>query len=135
MLRKSLLSLALQKVISLVFHSVYSEGSKLLSCYFHTVKNHTAGVAENNLERINERMAASTYFKFWFFAQLKPLVSNPLVTLHPEGEWSTEHDVLISYSAVPEFQSSAWDWIGLFKVTLLPRDSLTKMVNMTGGGS
>ncbi|XP_005502061.2 inositol polyphosphate 5-phosphatase K isoform X2 [Columba livia] len=51
-----------------------------------------------------------------FGLELKPLVSNPLVTLHPEGEWSTEHDVLISYSAVPEFQSSAWDWIGLFKV-------------------
>lgn len=63
-----LLSLALQKVIGLVFHSVYSEGSKLLSCYFHTVKNHTAGVAENNLERINERMAALAYFKFWVFA-------------------------------------------------------------------
>ncbi|XP_071673211.1 inositol polyphosphate 5-phosphatase K isoform X2 [Patagioenas fasciata] len=51
-----------------------------------------------------------------FGLELKPLVSDPLVTLHPEGEWSAEHDVLISYSAVPEFQSSAWDWIGLFKV-------------------
>ncbi|XP_065503397.1 inositol polyphosphate 5-phosphatase K isoform X1 [Caloenas nicobarica] len=51
-----------------------------------------------------------------FGLELKPLVSDPLVTLHPEGEWGTEHDVLISYSAVPEFQSSAWDWIGLFKV-------------------
>lgn len=62
-------------------------------------------------------------------------MSDPLVMLHPEGEWSTEHDVLISYSAVPEFQSSAWDWIGLFKVTLPHRGSLTKMVNMTGVGS
>ncbi|XP_057255471.1 inositol polyphosphate 5-phosphatase K isoform X2 [Pezoporus wallicus] len=52
-----------------------------------------------------------------FGLELKPLVSEPLVTLSPEGEWSAEHDVLINYSAVPEFPSSAWDWIGLFKVT------------------
>lgn len=52
-----------------------------------------------------------------FGLELKPLVSDPLVTLNPEGEWSAEHDVLINYSAVPEFPSSAWDWIGLFKVT------------------
>ncbi|XP_035756572.1 inositol polyphosphate 5-phosphatase K isoform X2 [Egretta garzetta] len=51
-----------------------------------------------------------------FVLELKPLLSDPLVTLNPEGEWSAEHDVLISYSAVPEFPSSAWDWIGLFKV-------------------
>ncbi|XP_068010734.1 inositol polyphosphate 5-phosphatase K isoform X2 [Melanerpes formicivorus] len=52
-----------------------------------------------------------------FGLELKPLLSEPLVTLSPEGEWSAEHDVLINYSAVPEFPSSAWDWIGLFKVT------------------
>ncbi|XP_074701005.1 inositol polyphosphate 5-phosphatase K isoform X1 [Strix aluco] len=51
-----------------------------------------------------------------FGLELKPLLSHPLVTLNPEGEWSAEHDVLISYSAVPELPSSAWDWIGLFKV-------------------
>ncbi|XP_068271995.1 inositol polyphosphate 5-phosphatase K isoform X3 [Nyctibius grandis] len=51
-----------------------------------------------------------------FGLELKPLLSDPLVTLSPEGEWNAEHDVLISYSAVPEFPSSAWDWIGLFKV-------------------
>ncbi|XP_075024870.1 inositol polyphosphate 5-phosphatase K isoform X3 [Calonectris borealis] len=51
-----------------------------------------------------------------FGLELKPLLSDPLVTLNPEGEWSAEHDVLINYSAVPEFPSSAWDWIGLFKV-------------------
>ncbi|XP_069647390.1 inositol polyphosphate 5-phosphatase K isoform X2 [Haliaeetus albicilla] len=51
-----------------------------------------------------------------FGLELKPLLSDPLITLNPEGEWSAEHDVLISYSAVPEFPSSAWDWIGLFKV-------------------
>ncbi|XP_025961379.2 inositol polyphosphate 5-phosphatase K isoform X2 [Dromaius novaehollandiae] len=52
-----------------------------------------------------------------FGLEMKPLLSIPSVTLNPEGEWSAEHDVLISYSAVPEFPSSAWDWIGLFKVT------------------
>ncbi|XP_009674199.2 inositol polyphosphate 5-phosphatase K isoform X2 [Struthio camelus] len=52
-----------------------------------------------------------------FGLEMKPLLSVPFVTLNPEGEWSAEHDVLISYSAVPEFPSSAWDWIGLFKVT------------------
>ncbi|KFU86367.1 Inositol polyphosphate 5-phosphatase K, partial [Chaetura pelagica] len=52
-----------------------------------------------------------------FMLEMKPLVSEPLVTLNPEGVWSAERDVLINYSAVPDFPSSAWDWIGLFKVT------------------
>ncbi|KAM4760201.1 inositol polyphosphate 5-phosphatase K isoform 1-T1 [Cyanocitta cristata] len=52
-----------------------------------------------------------------FKLEMKPLVSDPLVTLSPEGEWSAEHDVFIRYSTVPEFPSSAWDWIGLFQVT------------------
>ncbi|RLV89138.1 hypothetical protein DV515_00015032 [Chloebia gouldiae] len=52
-----------------------------------------------------------------FTLEMKPLVSDPLVVLNPEGEWSAEHDVLIRYSAAPELPSSAWDWIGLFQVT------------------
>ncbi|XP_021406696.1 inositol polyphosphate 5-phosphatase K isoform X2 [Lonchura striata] len=52
-----------------------------------------------------------------FTLEMKPLVSDPMVMLHPEGEWSAEHDVLIRYSAAPELPSSAWDWIGLFQVT------------------
>ncbi|NXO38013.1 INP5K phosphatase, partial [Locustella ochotensis] len=52
-----------------------------------------------------------------FKLEMKPLVSDPLVTLSAEGEWSAEHDVLIRYSAVREFPNSAWDWIGLFQVT------------------
>ncbi|XP_033374808.1 inositol polyphosphate 5-phosphatase K isoform X3 [Parus major] len=51
-----------------------------------------------------------------FKLEMKPLVSDPLVMLNPEGEWSAEHDVLIRYSAVPEFPSSSWDWIGLFQI-------------------
>lgn len=49
---------------------------------------------------------------------MKPLVSDPLVVLSPEGEWSAEHDVLLRYSAAPELPCSAWDWIGLFQVML-----------------
>ncbi|NWV90621.1 INP5K phosphatase, partial [Machaerirhynchus nigripectus] len=53
-----------------------------------------------------------------FKLEMKPLVSDPLVMLSPEGEWSAEqHDVYVRYSAVPEFPRSAWDWIGLFQVT------------------
>ncbi|XP_069471521.1 inositol polyphosphate 5-phosphatase K isoform X2 [Ambystoma mexicanum] len=51
-----------------------------------------------------------------FTVQLKPLVSTPLVTLRPEGEWNADSDGLISYSLTPEFPSSTWDWIGLYKV-------------------
>ncbi|NWW78864.1 INP5K phosphatase, partial [Climacteris rufus] len=51
-----------------------------------------------------------------FTLEMKPLFSDPLITLNPEGEWSPDHDVLIHYTAVPEFHSSAWDWIGLFQV-------------------
>lgn len=60
---------------------------------------------------------------------MKPLVSDPLVTLNAEGEWSAEHDVLIRYSAGPEFPSSAWDWIGLFQV-LLPHPASSPEVGM-----
>ncbi|NWX32509.1 INP5K phosphatase, partial [Notiomystis cincta] len=51
-----------------------------------------------------------------FVLEMKPLVSDPLVVLNPEGEWKAERDVIIRYSTVPEFPSSAWDWIGLFQV-------------------
>ncbi|XP_071431217.1 inositol polyphosphate 5-phosphatase K isoform X3 [Pithys albifrons albifrons] len=52
-----------------------------------------------------------------FGLELKPLLLVPLVVLNPEGEWSADGDVTIRYSAGPEFPSSAWDWIGLFKVS------------------
>ena len=34
----------------------------------------------------------------------------------PEGLWTMENNMLISYSLTPEFLRSAWDWIGLYKV-------------------
>uniref|UniRef100_A0A8C4LNU1 Inositol polyphosphate 5-phosphatase K n=1 Tax=Equus asinus TaxID=9793 RepID=A0A8C4LNU1_EQUAS len=53
-----------------------------------------------------------------FDLELKPLVSAPLITLMPEGLWTMENNMLISYSLTPEFLRSAWDWIGLYKVGL-----------------
>ncbi|XP_036124561.1 inositol polyphosphate 5-phosphatase K isoform X1 [Molossus molossus] len=53
-----------------------------------------------------------------FDLELKPLVSVPLITLMPEGQWTMENDMLISYSSTPDFPSSPWDWIGLYKVGL-----------------
>ncbi|KAM4648362.1 inositol polyphosphate 5-phosphatase K isoform 4-T4 [Amazona ochrocephala] len=74
-------------------------------------------IADYGIHFVRESINNKRYNLLWEKDQLKPLVSEPLVTLSPEGEWSAEHDVLINYSAVPEFPSSAWDWIGLFKVT------------------
>ncbi|KAI5268629.1 inositol polyphosphate 5-phosphatase K isoform X4 [Manis pentadactyla] len=53
-----------------------------------------------------------------FDLELKPLVSAPLITLLPEGLWTMEDDMLISYSLSADFLSSPWDWIGLYKVGL-----------------
>ncbi|XP_027965033.1 inositol polyphosphate 5-phosphatase K isoform X5 [Eumetopias jubatus] len=53
-----------------------------------------------------------------FDLELKPLASAPLITLIPEGLWTMENDMLISYSLTPDFLSSPWDWIGLYKVGL-----------------
>ncbi|XP_024420524.2 inositol polyphosphate 5-phosphatase K isoform X1 [Desmodus rotundus] len=53
-----------------------------------------------------------------FDLELKPLVSVPLITLMPEGLWTMENDMLVSYTLTPDFPSSPWDWIGLYKVGL-----------------
>ncbi|XP_039108709.1 inositol polyphosphate 5-phosphatase K isoform X2 [Hyaena hyaena] len=53
-----------------------------------------------------------------FDLELMPLVTAPLITLIPEGLWTMENDMLISYSLTPDFLSSPWDWIGLYKVGL-----------------
>lgn len=50
---------------------------------------------------------------------MRPLMSVPLVVLRPMGEWSAGQDATVSYSTVPEFPGSAWDWIALYKVTML----------------
>lgn len=57
---------------------------------------------------------------------MKPQASTPLVLLHPVGSWSAGQDATVGYSPAPEFPSSAWDWIGLYKVTLPQRCSFRK---------
>ncbi|XP_060612907.2 inositol polyphosphate 5-phosphatase K isoform X2 [Anolis sagrei] len=52
-----------------------------------------------------------------FELEMKTLVSDPLVKIRPVGNWTAEQDAMVSYSTAPDFQSSAWDWIGLYKVT------------------
>ncbi|XP_048221602.1 inositol polyphosphate 5-phosphatase K isoform X1 [Perognathus longimembris pacificus] len=51
-----------------------------------------------------------------FDLELNPLMSVPLITMMPESLWTVENDMLISYSSTPDFLSSCWDWIGLYKV-------------------
>ncbi|CAL8350386.1 unnamed protein product [Lota lota] len=51
-----------------------------------------------------------------FTLELKKLHETPLVQLYPEGDWSADMDAMVVYSARQPFASSAWDWIGLFKV-------------------
>ncbi|OBS83607.1 hypothetical protein A6R68_22408 [Neotoma lepida] len=51
-----------------------------------------------------------------FNLELNPLMSVPLITMMPECLWTMENDMLISYACTPEFLSSPWDWIGLYKV-------------------
>nr|XP_021518252.1 inositol polyphosphate 5-phosphatase K [Meriones unguiculatus] len=51
-----------------------------------------------------------------FSLELNPLMAVPLITIMPEYLWTMENDMLISYASTPEFLSSPWDWIGLYKV-------------------
>uniref|UniRef100_A0A6I8P111 Inositol polyphosphate-related phosphatase domain-containing protein n=1 Tax=Ornithorhynchus anatinus TaxID=9258 RepID=A0A6I8P111_ORNAN len=51
-----------------------------------------------------------------FNLELKPLESAPLITLNPEGEWTSDHDAIVSFSETPNFISNSWDWIGLYRV-------------------
>lgn len=61
-----------------------------------------------------------------FELEMKPLVSVPLVVLRPVGEWSAGQDANVSYSTVPEFPGSAWDWIALYRVMFRhPNDYVT----------
>uniref|UniRef100_A0A803TSS1 Inositol polyphosphate-related phosphatase domain-containing protein n=1 Tax=Anolis carolinensis TaxID=28377 RepID=A0A803TSS1_ANOCA len=55
-----------------------------------------------------------------FELEMKTLGSDPLVKIHPVGNWTAEQDATVSYSTAPDFQSSVWDWIGLYKVISLP---------------
>ncbi|XP_070591642.1 inositol polyphosphate 5-phosphatase K [Erythrolamprus reginae] len=52
-----------------------------------------------------------------FELKVQPLQSEPLVVLFPVGGWSAEQDATVSYVTAPEFPSSAWDWIGLYRTS------------------
>lgn len=44
------------------------------------------------------------------------MYETPLVRVCAEGEWSADFDAIVIYSPLEPFPSSAWDWIGLYKV-------------------
>lgn len=49
-------------------------------------------------------------------AQLKKMHNTPLVHVSAEGDWSADFDAMVTYTTLQPFPSSAWDWIGLYKV-------------------
>lgn len=51
-----------------------------------------------------------------FHLELKKMYDTPLVQVFAEGEWSADFDAVITYRLLQAFASSAWDWIGLYKV-------------------
>ncbi|KAK0135802.1 Inositol polyphosphate 5-phosphatase K [Merluccius polli] len=51
-----------------------------------------------------------------FTLEMKKLQESPLVRLYPEGDWSADMDAMLVYCPLQPFPSSAWDWIGLYKV-------------------
>ncbi|XP_013914868.1 PREDICTED: LOW QUALITY PROTEIN: inositol polyphosphate 5-phosphatase K [Thamnophis sirtalis] len=52
-----------------------------------------------------------------FELKVQPLQEEPLVVLCPVGTWSAGQDATVSYVTAPEFASSPWDWIGLYRVS------------------
>ncbi|KPP75478.1 hypothetical protein Z043_105271 [Scleropages formosus] len=51
-----------------------------------------------------------------FTLELRKQYESPLVLLYPEGEWSADFDAVVTYTIQEPFASSAWDWIGVYKV-------------------
>ncbi|KAG9264882.1 inositol polyphosphate 5-phosphatase K-like isoform X1 [Astyanax mexicanus] len=51
-----------------------------------------------------------------FTLELRKMYDIPLVRLCAEGDWSADLDAMVTYSPLQPFPSSAWDWIGLYKV-------------------
>lgn len=46
------------------------------------------------------------------------MYETPLVRVRAEGEWSADMDAVVTYCPLEQFPSSAWDWIGLYKVRI-----------------
>ncbi|XP_037322498.2 inositol polyphosphate 5-phosphatase Ka isoform X2 [Pungitius pungitius] len=51
-----------------------------------------------------------------FTLELRKKSDAPLVSLQAEGDWSADMDAMVLYRPLQPFASSAWDWIGLYKV-------------------
>ncbi|KAM6984120.1 inositol polyphosphate 5-phosphatase K isoform 2-T2 [Tautogolabrus adspersus] len=51
-----------------------------------------------------------------FSLELRKHFDTPLVHVSPLGVWSADQDALITYTVLEDFESSTWDWIGLYKV-------------------
>ncbi|KAM9852767.1 inositol polyphosphate 5-phosphatase K-like [Aulostomus maculatus] len=51
-----------------------------------------------------------------FTLDMRKMYKTPLVHLQPEGDWSADIDAMVLYTPLQPFPSSAWDWIGLYKV-------------------
>ncbi|XP_047676781.1 inositol polyphosphate 5-phosphatase Ka isoform X1 [Tachysurus fulvidraco] len=63
-----------------------------------------------------------------FTLELRKLYETPLVRVCAEGKWSADMDAVVTYSPLEQFPSSAWDWIGLYKVGFC---SLTDYITYT----
>lgn len=48
--------------------------------------------------------------------QIRKKVETPLVALTIEGIWSADEDAIFTYTILENFESSTFDWIGLYKV-------------------
>jgi len=48
--------------------------------------------------------------------QMRKKVDTPLVTLTMDGHWNADEDNTFTYTILENFESSTWDWIGLYKV-------------------
>lgn len=85
-----------------------SVSSLLTSCFSLTLRSYISHMMYN----ISDHKPVTGTFDL----ELTPLMSHPLITMMPEFLWTLEKDMLISYSSTPDFHSSSWDWIGLYKV-------------------
>ncbi|XP_065819373.1 inositol polyphosphate 5-phosphatase K isoform X4 [Labrus bergylta] len=51
-----------------------------------------------------------------FSLELRKRLDTSLVHISPLGVWSADQDALLTYTVQEDFESSTWDWIGLYKV-------------------
>ncbi|XP_005155333.2 inositol polyphosphate 5-phosphatase K isoform X2 [Danio rerio] len=51
-----------------------------------------------------------------FNLEMRKKVETPLVALTVEGIWSADEDAIFTYTILENFESSTFDWIGLYKI-------------------